>query len=112
MYNNINPKYKTFLLFLIGYLKFGNGKYWHLILTKQHFTKRNNNISSGDDVFLLEKMISKFSNQVHFLKSKNAIVITKPQSTLKNLYLSEYARLQKENCIKIGLENMSEFQSF
>lgn len=47
--------------------------------------KGNNNISSGDDVFLLEKMITKFPNQVHFLKSKNAIVITKPQSTFKEL---------------------------
>jgi cellulose synthase/poly-beta-1,6-N-acetylglucosamine synthase-like glycosyltransferase len=47
--------------------------------------KGNNNISSGDDVFLLEKMVVKFPNQVHFLKSKNAIVITKPQSTFKEL---------------------------
>ena len=47
--------------------------------------KGNNNISSGDDIFLLEKMTSNFPNQVHFLKSKNAIVITKPQSTFKEL---------------------------
>lgn len=45
----------------------------------------NNNIASGDDVFLLEKIIKHFPNQVHFLKSKDALVITKPQNSLKNL---------------------------
>jgi cellulose synthase/poly-beta-1,6-N-acetylglucosamine synthase-like glycosyltransferase len=45
----------------------------------------NNNISSGDDIFLLEKMTAKFQNQVHFLKSKESLVITKPQSTFKEL---------------------------
>lgn len=41
----------------------------------------NNNIASGDDVFLLEKMLKKYPEKVHYLKSKNAIVITKPEKT-------------------------------
>ncbi|PHR71583.1 MAG: glycosyltransferase [Lutibacter sp.] len=45
----------------------------------------NNNISSGDDIFMLEKMIEKFPNEVHFLKSYDALVITKPQPTLRSL---------------------------
>ena len=43
--------------------------------------KGNNHIASGDDIFLLEKMKEQFPNSVHFIKSRNAIVITKPQKT-------------------------------
>ena len=46
----------------------------------------NNSISSGDDVFLLEKVVNKFPSDVHFLKSKNSIVYTKPESTLNKLF--------------------------
>ncbi|MCF6280169.1 MAG: glycosyltransferase [Flavobacteriaceae bacterium] len=45
----------------------------------------NNNISSGDDIFLLEKMIASFPNDVHFLKSFDALILTKPQPTFKQL---------------------------
>lgn len=45
----------------------------------------NTHIASGDDVFLLEKIKSTFPNQVHYLKSKNAVVITKPENTLTQL---------------------------
>ena len=45
----------------------------------------NNNIASGDDIFLLEKAIKKYPKQVRYLKSKNAIVNTKPQFSLKTL---------------------------
>lgn len=36
----------------------------------------NNHIASGDDIFLLEKLIKKYPKAVHFLKSSDAIVIT------------------------------------
>ncbi|ARV10058.1 glycosyltransferase [Winogradskyella sp. PC-19] len=37
----------------------------------------NATIASGDDVFLLQKFFKKDNSEVHFLKSKNAIVTTK-----------------------------------
>jgi biofilm PGA synthesis N-glycosyltransferase PgaC len=45
----------------------------------------NTNIASGDDIFLLEKIVAKYPNKVHYLKSNEAIVITKPQPTCKQL---------------------------
>lgn len=45
----------------------------------------NDHIASGDDVFLLEKMKSAFPGQVQFLKSKEAIVSTKPQKNWKSV---------------------------
>ncbi len=45
----------------------------------------NNNISSGDDIFMLEKMVAIFPKEVHFLKSYDALVITKPQPNFKSL---------------------------
>jgi len=45
----------------------------------------NAHIASGDDIFLLEKMKKAFPKQVHFLKSNEAIVVTKPQLTWKNV---------------------------
>lgn len=45
----------------------------------------NSDISSGDDVFLLQKF-SELNYLVTFLKIKKAIVYTKPQSSLKELF--------------------------
>ncbi|WP_181566675.1 glycosyltransferase [Aequorivita sp. CIP111184] len=45
----------------------------------------NDHIASGDDIFLLEKMKKAFPKQVKFLKSKEAIVSTKPQQNWKNV---------------------------
>lgn len=45
----------------------------------------NMHISSGDDIFLLEKAIKEYPNDVHFLKTDLAIVKTKPQADLKSL---------------------------
>jgi len=45
----------------------------------------NNNIASGDDVFLLEKINNKYSGQVKYLKSVDALVLTKPENNLKLL---------------------------
>jgi len=46
----------------------------------------NDKIASGDDVFLLQKAIEKFPNQVHYLKADGAIVITKPTENWKTLF--------------------------
>ncbi|AUC86277.1 glycosyltransferase [Polaribacter sp. ALD11] len=45
----------------------------------------NNNIASGDDIFLFEKFIEHDKKGVQFLKSKDAIVSTFPVKTIKNL---------------------------
>ncbi len=45
----------------------------------------NANIASGDDIFLLEKIVSKHPTDVYYLKSEKAIVVTQPQPTFKQL---------------------------
>jgi glycosyltransferase involved in cell wall biosynthesis len=46
----------------------------------------NDKIASGDDVFLLQKAITKSPEKVHYLKSENNIVITKPMNDWKSLF--------------------------
>lgn len=46
----------------------------------------NTNIASGDDIFLLEKAVKYDSKTVHYLKSYEAIVSTKPQSNFNLLF--------------------------
>lgn len=45
----------------------------------------DSNIASGDDVFLLQKAVKKGCHHVAYLKSKNAIVTTKPESNWNSL---------------------------
>lgn len=47
--------------------------------------KGNDNIASGDDIFLFEKFIKSHPKKVHFLKSTSAIVSTFPLSSWKEL---------------------------
>ena len=51
----------------------------------------NNNIASGDDIFLMEMALKEDKNAVHFLKSEQAIVNTAPQKNFKDL-LSQRVR--------------------
>jgi glycosyltransferase involved in cell wall biosynthesis len=46
----------------------------------------NDGIASGDDVFLLQKAIARFPEKVHYLKSENTIVVTKPLDDWKSLF--------------------------
>lgn len=46
----------------------------------------NDNIASGDDVFLLQKAIAKDPNSVYFLKSKEALVQTQPETSWETLF--------------------------
>lgn len=41
----------------------------------------NEHVASGDDIFLMEKMKNIFPGQVRFLKSEEAIISTKPQTS-------------------------------
>ena len=45
----------------------------------------NQHIPSGDDVFLLEKMFKKFPEDIQFIKSKEAIVLTSSKDSIKGL---------------------------
>jgi cellulose synthase/poly-beta-1,6-N-acetylglucosamine synthase-like glycosyltransferase len=45
---------------------------------------QNLNIASGDDVFLLEKMIKYFPKKVYYLKSKSSLVVTKSEKKWNN----------------------------
>jgi glycosyltransferase involved in cell wall biosynthesis len=46
----------------------------------------NTTIASGDDVFLLQKALSKYPEKVAYLKSKNTIVTTKPVNDWQSLF--------------------------
>jgi glycosyltransferase involved in cell wall biosynthesis len=46
----------------------------------------NDKIASGDDVFLLQKAIEKFPDEVRYLKAQDAIVVTKPTENWKALF--------------------------
>ena len=45
----------------------------------------NSNIASGDDIFLLEKFIKNDAKKVQYLKSKKAVVTTKPVVNMSSL---------------------------
>lgn len=45
----------------------------------------NNNIASGDDIFLLEKALKQDAKQVHYLKSEHAMVTTEAERTITDL---------------------------
>ena len=46
----------------------------------------NENLASGDDVFLLQKAIKNAPEQVHYLKNKDAAVSTNSEDNIKNLF--------------------------
>ncbi|WP_040280379.1 glycosyltransferase [Psychroserpens damuponensis] len=45
----------------------------------------NSHISSGDDIFLLEKIIKRDKNSVHYVKNDAIVVSTTPELTFNNL---------------------------
>jgi glycosyltransferase involved in cell wall biosynthesis len=67
----------------------------------------NDGIASGDDVFLLQKAMAKSPEKVHYLKSKNNIVRTKPVDNWKSLFYQRVRWASKtssyQNRFGIGL---------
>jgi len=66
----------------------------------------NNTIASGDDIFLFEKFIKADKSSVHYLKSKEAIVVTFPVKTwidLINQRTRWAAKTSSFNSIKVKL---------
>ncbi len=45
----------------------------------------NESIAGGDDIFLMEKMLKNFPGEIKYLKSKEAVVYTRPQPDFKSL---------------------------
>ena len=75
--------------------------------TKSFFEKLNgfegnDGIASGDDVFLLQKAISRFPEKVHYLKSENYIVTTKPLDDWKSLFYQRVRWASKTGSYQSG----------
>ncbi|MCD0468174.1 glycosyltransferase [Flavobacterium sp. JAS] len=62
----------------------------------------NNKIASGDDVFLLQKAASLFADKVHYLKSEEAIVVTKPTENWKSLFYQRVRWAAKTSSYQSG----------
>ena len=60
----------------------------------------NDHISSGDDIFLLEKMQEKYPDEIHFLKSCDALVKTTSQKTWKALLAQRIRWASKTSAYK------------
>ncbi|MCB0569554.1 MAG: glycosyltransferase [Phaeodactylibacter sp.] len=46
----------------------------------------NEQFASGDDVFLIQKIASRYPGQIGFVKSRDAVVYTPPQATLRAFF--------------------------
>jgi len=62
----------------------------------------NNKIASGDDVFLLQKAAGLFPDKVHYLKSDEAIVVTKPTENWKSLFYQRVRWAAKTSSYQSG----------
>lgn len=69
----------------------------------------NDNIPSGDDVFLMLKIAERYHGSIKFLKSRQAIVYTQPQATVKDFlnqrkrWLSKRPGYKNKTLIKTAL---------
>jgi cellulose synthase/poly-beta-1,6-N-acetylglucosamine synthase-like glycosyltransferase len=63
-----------------------NFAYTKSLFEKLNGFEGNDKIASGDDVFLLQKAANLFPDEVHYLKSEETIVITKPTKNWKSLF--------------------------
>ena len=68
--------------------------------------KGNSEIASGDDIFLLEKIKNRFPEKVHYLKSKEAMVTTKPQPTFSSLLSQRVRWAAKTSSVKSRLTKL------
>ncbi len=62
-----------------------NLAYRKSIFYKLNGFNSNNHIASGDDVFLLENFLDFNKSKVHYIKNKDALVITKPTKSWRAL---------------------------
>lgn len=62
----------------------------------------NATIASGDDVFLLQKAMAQFRKKVHYLKSVDNIVITKPMNDWNSLFYQRVRWASKTSSYQSG----------
>lgn len=79
-----------------------NFAYTKSIFQKLNGFEGNDGIASGDDVFLLQKAIARFPDKVHYLKSENNIVITKPLDKWKSLFYQRVRWASKTSSYQSG----------
>lgn len=60
----------------------------------------NLSVASGDDIFLLEKMVENFPTQTHFLKSDSAIVETRSENSIISFYNQQLRWASKSSSYK------------
>jgi len=60
----------------------------------------NSEVASGDDIFLLEKMVKNYPNKTFFLKSKDAIVKTKSEMSWKSYFNQQIRWASKSSTFK------------
>ena len=63
-----------------------NMAYEKLVFNEVGGYEGNEEIPTGDDEFLLQKISKQFPGQIHFLKSRDAIVRTKPKDSLGSFF--------------------------
>jgi len=66
----------------------------------------NEQIASGDDIFLLEKFKHQFPKSIQFLKSESAIVVTKTQSSLSDFIAQQQRWAAKSKSYKSTLAKL------
>lgn len=69
----------------------------------------NNNIASGDDLFIMEKLLQVEPESVHYLKSKTSIVVTKPQPSWKELCYQRLRWAAKSSAYKTTFPKITGF---
>lgn len=62
-----------------------NFAYQKELFKSLHGFEGNTNIASGDDIFLLEKVVKNYPEKLHYLKSEHAIITTKTQPNWNSL---------------------------
>jgi len=90
--------------FLCNGANFG---YEKAIFKKLNGFEGNGNIASGDDIFLLEKIVKSYPNECHYLKCEDAIIATKPQPSLRELLMQRIRWAAKTSAYNNGFGKLT-----
>lgn len=67
----------------------------------------NDEVASGDDVFLLEKIVKKYPGQINYLKNFHAIVSTTPEATWQTFINQRIRWASKSKFYKSGFAKLT-----
>ncbi|WP_100613361.1 glycosyltransferase family 2 protein [Confluentibacter citreus] len=90
--------------FLCNGANFG---YQKSIFKKLNGFEGNTNIASGDDIFLLEKIVKLYPKESHYLKCHDAIVTTKPQESWQELLMQRIRWAAKTSAYSNGFGKLT-----